>query len=483
MEEKIIFEYKSEGRPSIKFPDNNFSYKSPEELLDKSLICNEACGDFPELSEPEVVRHFTRLSERNYNVDANFYPLGSCTMKYNPKVNEQVSRFPGFTDIHPYQDEEDIQGILELLYQLGEYLKDLSGLPGVTLQPAAGAHGELTGLFLMKAYFNEHDPKRNVILIPDSAHGTNPASAKTAGFETIQIKSNPAGNTDPEQLKKYIDDRFAGIMLTIPNTLGLFDRHILDVSKIVHDAGGFLYMDGANMNALMGKVIPADLGVDVMHFNLHKTFSTPHGGGGPGGGPITVSSALEKYLPVPVITRRKDKYSLDYDRPSSIGKVKEFYGNIGVCVKAYSYFKALGSSGLKKVTEFAVLNANYIRKSLEDIFKTAYPRICMHECVLTNENQEQYGIKTLNIAKRLLDYGIHAPTVYFPLIVHEAIMIEPTETESKEALDNFIEIMKKIAEESKSAPEIVLNAPHKMFRKKLDEVTAARNPILKWRKE
>ncbi len=482
MEEKLIFNYKTHKRKPIALPYDDFQYKNLEDLIDPESISDNACENFPELSEPEVVRHFIRLSKLNFNVDENFYPLGSCTMKYNPKVNEFISRFKGFSDIHPTQAIDDLQGILRILFELGEYFKDLSGHPGVTLQPAAGAHGELTALFMMKAYFKDTTQNRNIILIPDTAHGTNPASAQTAGFKAIKIKSNADGDTDLEDLKAHLDDDFAGIMLTIPNTLGLFDKHILEISKLVKASGGFLYMDGANMNALMGKVIPADLGVDVMHFNLHKTFSAPHGGGGPGSGPITVCSKLQKYLPNPIIIKSDNQYKFNYSNPDSIGKVKEYFGNIGVLLKAYIYIKSLGAEGLKRVSEFAVLNANYIRKSLEEVYKPAFSRICMHECVFTNEYQEKSGVRTLNIAKRLLDYRVHAPTIYFPLIVHEALMIEPTETESKETLDNFIEIMKKIAQESKENPDLVKTAPHNVYMKKLDEVSAARNPILKWRR-
>lgn len=484
MEEKLIFEHDSTDRRSISLPDSGFEYTSVSELLDPDLVNSEACKDFPELSEPEIARHYTRISTRNFHIDRNLYPLGSCTMKYNPKVNEYISRFKNFTDIHPLQDEKDIQGTLRILFELGEFLKDLSGLPGVTLQPAAGAHGELTGLLLLKAYHRDRDPGRKVILIPDSAHGTNPASAKMAGFEVKQIKSDENGDTDIEDLKKNLGEDFAGIMLTIPNTLGLFDKNILEISRLVHESGGLLYMDGANMNALMGKVKPVDLGVDVMHFNLHKTFSTPHGGGGPGSGPITVSSDLEPYLPHPTILRNDSgEYSFNYSRPKSIGKIKEFYGNVGVALKAYVYFKSLGINGLRKVTETAVLNANYLKKSLEEAYTPAYDRPCMHECVLTNQRQAEFGIKTLHIAKRLLDYGIHAPTIYFPLIVQEAIMIEPTETESKETLDRFIEVLKNIDRECQKDPDLVKTAPHNCFRKKLDEVGAARNPVLRWSKE
>ncbi|HEX9916127.1 MAG TPA: aminomethyl-transferring glycine dehydrogenase subunit GcvPB, partial [candidate division Zixibacteria bacterium] len=483
MSERLIFELSSKGRKGYSLPELDVPAKKTEELVPLEKLRNQA-PPLPELSEVDVVRHFVRLSILNHHVDKGFYPLGSCTMKYNPKVNEDISRLSGFSQIHPFQPEESVQGTLKLMYQLGEYLKEISGLDGITLQPAAGAHGELTGLLIIHAYHKKAGNPRSKIIIPDSAHGTNPASVITAGYRTVQVKSNPKGLVDLEELKKELDDEVAAVMLTNPNTLGLFESQISEISKIVHSHGALLYMDGANLNAMLGIARPGDMGFDVVHFNLHKSFSTPHGGGGPGSGPVGVKKDLIKFLPVPIveklISRRgiredEEKYHLNYNLPDTIGKIHGFYGNFGVMVKAYSYIRHLGADGLREVSEGAILNANYLKESLKDIYHLPYDFICQHEFVFSGKNQKAKGVKTLDIAKRILDFGMHAPTVYFPLIVSEALMIEPTETESKESLDGFISVMRQIAREVEENPEIVKSAPHNTPVSRLDEVKAARD--------
>jgi len=481
MDDKLIFEKGSPGRKAYSLPELDVPEEKIEDLIPKELIRGDL--DLPELSEIEVVRHFTNLSERNFGVDSGFYPLGSCTMKYNPKVNEEVAKLPGFTEIHPLQPAEEVQGILELLYDFEQYLCAIFGYDAFTFQPAAGAHGELTALLMIKAYHKDKGNKqKNKIVIPDSSHGTNPASVSIVGYETVVIKSNGRGNIDLEGLKKAVGEDTAGLMLTNPNTLGLFDEHILEVSDIIHKAGGLVYYDGANANATLGICRPADLGFDVAHFNLHKTFSTPHGGGGPGSGPVGVNKKLEPFLPIPRVVKKGSNYELritNYDK--SIGKVHSFHGNINVIVKAYAYIRSLGAQGLKEVSENAVLNANYLMNRLKEHYYLKYDRTCQHEFVISAKWQkEKYGVKALDIAKRLLDYGFHPPTVYFPLIVEEALMIEPTETESKETLDSFCDAMIKIAEECKNDPEMVKNAPHTMPVKRLDEAKAARELNLRW---
>jgi len=444
----------------------------------------------PELSEVEVARHFIRLSEMNYGVDSGFYPLGSCTMKYNPKINEQLANLPNITTLHPYQDETTAQGILEILYTLEHWLAEITGTAEVCLQPAAGAHGEFLGTLLMRAYYklNGEYEKRKDMIVPDSAHGTNPASAVMAGFHTLVIPSDEDGCVDLEALKAAVSERTAGLMLTNPNTLGIFEKNIEEIAKIVHEVGGLLYYDGANLNPILCKARPSDMGFDIVHINIHKTFSTPHGGGGPGAGPVGVSKELAKFLPVPRIVFDGERYSLDYDRPYSIGKIRSFYGNVAVLLKAYAYILSLGKEGLKEVAEVSVLNTNYLMKKLKEVkgltlpFKSEKPR--KHECVFSAKTlKNETGVSTLNIAKRLLDYGVHAPTIYFPLIVEEALMIEPTETFEKEELDRFVNVMHKICEEAYINPETVLKAPHNTAIPRLDEVKAShpKTMALSWR--
>jgi len=479
--DQLIFERSKEGRKGITLPKWDMKEKPLEDLIPSKFIKTEALN-LPEVSEVDVIRHYTNLSTMNYGVDTGFYPLGSCTMKYNPKINEEVAGIGGLVNIHPYQDEKTVQGSLELMYNLADMLAEISGMDQVTLQPAAGAHGELTGIMLIKAYHHARgDFKRTKVITPDSSHGTNPATINMAGYEAIEIKSKATGEVDIDALKAALNDEVAGLMLTNPNTLGLFEREIKEIAELVHDAGGLLYYDGANMNAIMSKTRPGDMGFDVMHYNLHKTFSTPHGGGGPGAGPVGVKEKLVKFLPVPVVSKNEEKYFFDYERPDSIGKVKGFYGNYGILVRAYSYIMSMGKEGIKEVSEMAVLNANYMMSQLKEYYKLPIDRVCKHEFVLDGlENSN--GVTTLDIAKRLLDYGYHPPTIYFPLIVHEAIMIEPTETESKETLDEFIKAMIAIAKEAESTPDLVKNAPNDIPMKRIDEVKAARDLVLKWEK-
>ena len=444
----------------------------PKELLREGNI------GLPQLSELEVLRHYKALSDRNFCIEKGFYPLGSCTMKYNPKVNELLASLEGFANLHPLQSDEDSQGALELMYNLQEKLKYITGMDAVTLQPAAGAHGELTGMMIIKKYFEvKGETNRTKVIIPDSAHGTNPASAKMCGFEIVEVKSNEKGQVDLEELKKLLDENVAAIMMTNPNTLGIFEEKVLEISKIMHDNGSLLYYDGANFNAIMGWTNPALMGFDVVHLNLHKTFATPHGGGGPGAGPVGVVEKLKDFLPAPVIEFDGKKYSRNYDIKHSIGKVRSFYGNFGVLVRAYAYILMMGNN-LKLASADAVLNANYIKEKLKGAYELPYDEPCMHEFVLSGERQHEEGVSTLGIAKRLMDDNIHPPTVYFPLIVHEAIMIEPTESESKEVLDNFINVMLNIAKEIKENPEEVLKSPQKTPVRRVDETLAARHPDL-----
>ncbi|MFA4905462.1 MAG: aminomethyl-transferring glycine dehydrogenase subunit GcvPB [Candidatus Margulisiibacteriota bacterium] len=450
-----------------------------EDLIPADLIRREL--PLPEYSELDAVRHFTRLSQKNFSVDTHFYPLGSCTMKYNPKVNEEVAKFPGFSEIHPGQDENEIQGILELLYNMEKYLCAIFGYDAFTFQPAAGAHGELTSLLMIKAYHEENSTGRNKIIIPDSSHGTNPASVSMVGYKAVVVKSNGRGNINIDELKKAANDDCAGLMLTNPNTLGLFDEHIEDIADIIHKAGGLLYYDGANANATLGVCRPADLGFDVAHFNLHKTFSTPHGGGGPGAGPVGVTNKLEPFLPVPRVVKKDGKFGMrSAEFPKSIGRVHSFHGNINIIVRAYAYIRSLGSQGLQDVSKKAVENANYMMNILKKYYYLPYDRSCQHEFVLSAKWQkEKCGIKALDIAKRLIDYGFHPPTIYFPLIVEEALMIEPTESESKATLDAFCDAMIKIARECETDPDIIRSAPHHTPVGRLDEAKAAREPDLR----
>nr|WP_025774475.1 aminomethyl-transferring glycine dehydrogenase subunit GcvPB [Clostridium botulinum] len=479
---KVIFELSSEGRKGYRLPNLDVPEVELSELLPKNLLREDEI-DLPEVSEVDVVRHYTALSNKNYTVDNGFYPLGSCTMKYNPKINEDMATLSGFSKIHPLQDENISQGALELMYDLKVRLCEITGLYDFTLQPAAGAHGEYTGLLVIKAYHEKRgDTKRTKIIVPDSAHGTNPASASVAGFDIVEIKSGEDGRVSIEELKKVLNDEIAGLMLTNPSTLGLFEKDIKLISELVHEAGGLLYYDGANLNAIMGIARPGDMGFDVCHLNMHKTFSTPHGGGGPGSGPVGVKKHLAKFLPVPTVEKENDKFILDYDRPDSLGKIRSLYGNFGVMVKAYTYILTMGKEGLKAASENAVLNANYIKESLREYYNIGKDDICKHEVILSTLKENPHHIATLDIAKRLIDYGVHPPTVYFPLIIEEALMIEPTESESKETVDEFIDAMKKIAVEGKENPELLHEAPVKAPVRRLDQVKAARKPILKWQK-
>ncbi|MCM3412465.1 aminomethyl-transferring glycine dehydrogenase subunit GcvPB [Metabacillus litoralis] len=481
-DQALIFELSREGRVGYSLPELEVDEVSLDELIPSDYIRTEQ-AELPEVSELDIMRHYTALSKRNHGVDSGFYPLGSCTMKYNPKINENVARIAGLAHIHPLQDESTVQGAMELLFDLQEHLKEITGMDEVTLQPAAGAHGEWTGLMMIRAYHEaNNDTKRTKVIVPDSAHGTNPASATVAGFETITVKSDENGLVDLEDLRRVVDDQTAALMLTNPNTLGLFEAHILEMAQIVHDAGGKLYYDGANLNAVLSKARPGDMGFDVVHLNLHKTFTGPHGGGGPGSGPVGVKADLIPYLPKPVLVKTEEGYHFNYNRPQSIGRVKPFYGNFGINVRAYTYIRTMGPDGLKAVTEYAVLNANYMMRRLAPYYDLPFNQHCKHEFVLSGKRQKKLGVRTLDIAKRLLDFGYHPPTIYFPLNVEECIMIEPTETESKETLDSFIDAMIQIAKEAEETPEIVQEAPHTTVVKRLDETTAARKPILKYQR-
>lgn len=448
--------------------------------IDKSLL-REQPLNLPQVTELEAMRHFKELSDKNFCIEKGFYPLGSCTMKYNPKVNEYLANLESFLNIHPLASEEDTQGSLELMYKLQEALKEITGMSAITLQPAAGAHGELTGMMIVKKYFEVKGENRKKVIIPDSAHGTNPASAHTCGFDIVEIKSNEKGQVDIEALKAVLDKDVAAIMMTNPNTLGIYEENVLEISKIMHENGSLLYYDGANFNAIMGHTNPKEMGFDVVHLNLHKTFSTPHGGGGPGAGPVGVVEELKEFLPTPVVEFDGEKYYKNYNLKHSIGQVKAFYGNFSVLVKAYAYILLCGKN-LKLATEDAVLNANYVKEKLKDYYKLPYDEPCMHEFVISADNQkEEFGVTALNIAKRLMDYDIHPPTIYFPLIVHEAMMIEPTESETKHVLDNFIDVMIKIAQEAKENSEMVKSAPETTIVKKIDETLAARKPDLSFK--
>ncbi|WP_368985302.1 aminomethyl-transferring glycine dehydrogenase subunit GcvPB [Caldifermentibacillus hisashii] len=479
----LIFEISKPGRIGYSLPEIDVPETDIDRLLPEDYIRTKE-PELPEVSELDIIRHYTALSKRNHGVDSGFYPLGSCTMKYNPKINEDVARLPGFAHIHPLQDESSVQGALELMYDLMEHLKEITGMDEVTLQPAAGAHGEWTGLMLIRAYHEANgDFHKTKVIIPDSAHGTNPASATVAGFETITVKSNEFGLVDIDDLKRVVGSDTAALMLTNPNTLGLFEENIVEMAEIVHAVGGKLYYDGANLNAIMGKARPGDMGFDVVHLNLHKTFTGPHGGGGPGSGPVGVKKKLIPFLPKPVLVKKNNEFFFDYDRPQSIGRVKPFYGNFGINVRAYTYIRTMGPDGLRQVTENAVINANYMMRSLAPYYDLPYDRHCKHEFVISGRRQKKLGVRTLDIAKRLLDFGFHPPTIYFPLNVEESVMIEPTETESKETLDAFIETMIQISKEAEENPEIVQEAPHTTVVGRLDETKAARKPILKYVRE
>jgi glycine dehydrogenase subunit 2 len=477
--EGLIFEKSSPGKKGYRLAPLDVPEVDPAKELGD--LTRNGLGNMPEVSEIEIIRHFTRISTWNYAVDHGMYPLGSCTMKYNPRVNEYVARLEGLANAHPYQPERVSQGCLRIMKVLADALIEICGMDAITLQPAAGAHGELTGVLLMRAYLESKGNPRKRILIPDSAHGTNPATAATCGYNVENLKSSENGMVDLSALEAQMNDEIAGLMITNPSTLGGFETQIGKIAEILHAKGGLLYMDGANMNALVGKTRPGDFGVDVMHLNLHKTFSTPHGGGGPGSGPVAVKKILEPFLPVPVIAEMKGGYRLDYDRPQSIGRVRMFFGNFGMFVRALAYIMANGPDGLRQTTEDAVLNANYIRKKLEGYYDLPYKMPSMHEVVFSDKLQAKNGIKTGDIAKRLIDYGFHPYTVSFPLIVHGALMIEPTESESKEELDLFIDAMQKIAKEAEGDPDLIHNAPYHTRVSRLDEVGAARKPVLRWK--
>lgn len=482
-DQPLIFELTKPGRIGYSLPDLDVPEINIAEVIPSDYLRVEE-PELPEVSELDIMRHYTALSKRNHGVDSGFYPLGSCTMKYNPKINENVARFNGFAHIHPLQDVSTVQGAMELMYDLQEHLKEITGMDEVTLQPAAGAHGEWTGLMMIRAYHEaNNDSARTKVIVPDSAHGTNPASATVAGFETITVKSNEDGLVDLEDLRRVVGPDTAALMLTNPNTLGLFEENILEMTEIIHSAGGKVYYDGANLNAVLSKARPGDMGFDVVHLNLHKTFTGPHGGGGPGSGPVGVKEDLIPYLPKPVLVKIEEGYQFDYNRPHSIGRVKPYYGNFGINVRAYTYIRSMGPDGLKAVTENAVINANYMMRRLEPYFDLPYDRHCKHEFVISGRRQKKLGVRTLDIAKRLLDFGYHPPTIYFPLNVEECMMIEPTETESKETLDDFIEAMIQIAKEAEENPEIVQEAPHTTVVSRLDETLAARKPVLRYQKQ
>ncbi|MGC9356286.1 MAG: aminomethyl-transferring glycine dehydrogenase subunit GcvPB [Anaerolineae bacterium] len=481
MAEPLIYKLSSPGREGTRLPKLDVPPSElPTELLRDDL-------PLPEVSELDVVRHFLHLSQLNYAIDKGMYPLGSCTMKYNPRINEVAARLPGFAGIHPLQPEETVQGALYLMYNLQEYLKKIGGFAAVTLQPAAGAQGELTGVLIMRKYHMERgETQRDTILVPDSAHGTNPASTSMSGLRVVQIPSDERGNVDLEALEEQICDRVVGLMITNPNTLGLYEEGLEQVIERVHSCGGLVYGDGANMNALIGVMRPGDIGIDVMHYNLHKTFSTPHGGGGPGSGPVGVAEHLVDYLPGPIIVKDEEvgdefiPYFTFHVPPKSIGPVKAFWGHFGMHVRAYTYMRMLGQEGMREVAEHAVLNANYLLSRIKHVYPLPYDRICKHEFVVEGHFEDAPDVKALDIAKRLIDYGVHPPTYYFPLIVHEALMIEPTETESKQSIDNYADALLKIAEEAKSEPDLLHEAPHNAPVRRLDEVQAARNPILRY---
>lgn len=478
----VIFERSRKGLQAVSPPARTVPlplHPLPEEYLRKDL------ARLPEVSQPDIVRHYTNLSRKNFCVDTAFYPLGSCTMKHNPKINEISSSLEEFSSLHPFLSSQGVQGLLYICYELSQVIAGLTGLPGISLQPAAGAHGELASMLIMKAYFHYRNEKsRHTILIPDTAHGTNPASAHYAGFVPKQIPSAPDGNIDMEALSSQLNENVAGIMITNPNTLGLFEKRIKEISERIHAHGGLVYLDGANFNAIMGIVRPADFGADLMHLNLHKTFSTPHGGGGPGAGPIAVTQLLEPFLPKPVIVKKEDgSYVLDEDRPHSIGRMKAFFGNLSVVIRAYTYVRSLGLSGLQESARTAVLNANYLRHRLGKTFDVPYDHRCMHEFVLSLRDQKKRGVKALDFAKALIDYSIHPPTIYFPLIVPEAMMIEPTETESRETLDHFVTIMEELNRKSMTGPDELLKAPETTPVSRLDELSAARSPVLSWPRE
>ncbi|MBX5476262.1 MAG: aminomethyl-transferring glycine dehydrogenase subunit GcvPB [Clostridia bacterium] len=477
--EPTIYDRSRPGRRGVRPPRPDVPVR-PLEALAEGAPLRKDPPLLPEVSEHQVVRHYTRLSQLNYAVDTGFYPLGSCTMKYNPRINEEMAGLPGFAHLHPAVPEEAAQGALQLMWELEQYLAEIAGMARVSLQPAAGAQGELCGMLIIRAYHESRGERRRKVLVPDSAHGTNPATAAMIGFDVVEVASDARGGVDLDDLSRHLDGDVAALMLTNPNTLGLFDENIVEIAKRVHAVGGLLYYDGANANAIMGVSRPGDMGFDVVHFNLHKTFSTPHGMGGPGSGPVGVKEALVPFLPVPLVERKGDRFTLDYDRPQSIGRLRSSYGNFGVLVRAYTYIRALGAEGLRRVSEDAVLNANYLLHLLREDFAVPFDRLCMHEFVVSaTPVKQRTGVRALDIAKRLLDYGYHSPTVYFPLIVDEAMMIEPTETETKETLDDFARALKAIVAEAEENPETLRQAPTRTPVRRLDEAGAARRPVVR----
>jgi glycine dehydrogenase subunit 2 len=484
-EEATIFERSHAGRIGYSLPPLAVPRVDPSALFGKELYRAEV-KDFPEVSENEVVRHFVRLSQKNYSIDTGFYPLGSCTMKYNPKINEEVAKLPGISLLHPLWPEKFLQSALSIQFQLGQLLSSVTGLPAFTLQPNAGAHGEYAGMKIMRAYHEAKGSKKTKVLIPDSAHGTNPATCAMVGYEIVPIPTGPTGVVEIEDIEKLIDSEVAGIMMTNPNTLGLYEKNIHKIAELIHSVDGIFYMDGANFNAIMGIVKPADLGVDVMHINVHKTFSTPHGGGGPGAGPVGVRADLKKFLPLPTVEKKGDGFAFNYDMPDSMGRMSGYFGNFSIHVRALAYMLSIGSTAdgadtyVKRMATAAVLNANYIRHRLRGYYEIPFDTTCMHEVILSDNLQEEFGVKTLDIAKRLMDYGYHPMTVYFPLVVHGAMMIEPTESETKETLDQFCDVMIEIAKEAKANPEILKSAPTRAFRERVDELRAQKQPRLRW---
>lgn len=476
--EQLIFERSSSGRSGASLPKGQVPDYNPEDELG-SFARGEIDG-LPELAEPDVMRHFVRLSQWNYAIDTGFFPLGSCTMKYNPKVNEAAARLPGFARLHPYTPDEMAQGALQLMYELQEMLTEISGFAATTLQPAAGAQGELAGLMMIRAYHESKGNPRSKVIVADTAHGTNPATSALCGYKVVPIRTGADGVVHPEEVARHMDEEVAAIMMTNPNTLGIFERNVAEISRIVHEKGGLVYGDGANMNAVLGRARPGDMGIDVMQYNLHKTFTTPHGGGGPGSGPVGVSETLKPFLPVPLVVKDGDTYRLDFDRPQSIGRLRTFFGNFGMFVRAYTYIREMGAEGLKDVSGYAVLNSGYLRALLQDIYHVPYETASLHEVVFTDKNQKAHGVTTMDIAKRLIDYGYHPPTVYFPLVVPGAMMAEPTETESKETLEHFANALRSIDEEARDNPELLKTAPHKPHMRRLDETRAARYPVLRW---
>jgi len=477
--DRLIFELGSPGRIAYSLPELDVPGDDVRARLPQSALRRDAPA-LPEVSELDVVRHYSRLSQMNYGLDTHFYPLGSCTMKYNPKINEDMARLAGFARLHPLAPESLSQGALALMHELAGMLAEVAGMDAVSLQPAAGAQGELAGVLMIRAYHLANGEKRTRVLVPDSAHGTNPATTALAGFEVVQLRSDQNGEVDLGELERHLGPEVAAFMITMPNTLGMFEPRIVEIIEMCHAKGVQVYMDGANLNAILGITRPGDLGFDVCHFNLHKTFTTPHGGGGPGAGPVGVKSHLEPFLPVPVVTRGGDKYSLDWKRPKSIGKLHAFVGNFGMLVRAYAYIRSMGGEGLRAVSENAVLNANYVLKRLADHYDPATPGYCMHECVVSARRQKKLGVSAMDIAKRLLDLGFYAPSTYFPLIVEEALMIEPTETESKETLDQFCDALIQIAKEAEANPALIHDAPITTPVRRLDQTKAAREPNLRW---